>query len=248
MRSWLGLGCSILMACGGSDDTGEMQRTDAATSSTSSRKQDQTRDSARDGGTRTGAAKDDELDDDAGADAKRVASKRTRSETRADAGTASTDTMPSSKGDKPHTPPMDGGVVADAPRDQGGAAPGDTGLDAGPGPMGTDMDMNMDMNMDVPDEPGANTGSCCIASPAPGCSNPELQACVCERQPSCCEQAWDETCTFIVMQKYCQPGVRECVCGSEEGQWQQASCCEQSWGSSCDSVAVNKCGATPGCF
>lgn len=99
-----------------------------------------------------------------------------------------------------------------------------------------------------PSVPVMNTGSCCEASDKPGCGTPETQACVCALQPRCCMAAWDETCTFIVAQKFCQAGVRECVCGGGTGQWQQSECCAQSWTDTCDSVALNKCNARAGCF
>jgi hypothetical protein len=92
-----------------------------------------------------------------------------------------------------------------------------------------------------------NHGSCCAVSALPGCGDPDLQACVCALQPECCKTAWSQACTFVVAQKYCQRGVRECVCGSAEGQWQQASCCGQSWTDTCESVAINKCSASSGC-
>jgi hypothetical protein len=96
-------------------------------------------------------------------------------------------------------------------------------------------------------EPPTRTGSCCSASDEPGCGDSTLQDCVCALRPSCCDRAWDEACTRIVAEKNCQPGVRECVCGSADGQWQQAECCQGSWDSTCESVANNKCGATPDC-
>ncbi|MET0387217.1 MAG: hypothetical protein ABW321_14710, partial [Polyangiales bacterium] len=92
------------------------------------------------------------------------------------------------------------------------------------------------------------TGSCCSAHDTPGCGNADLQVCVCEKLPSCCTDKWDAACTFIVTQKHCQPGVRECVCGSGADQWGQAQCCEERWSSTCDDVAETKCSAQAGCF
>lgn len=92
-----------------------------------------------------------------------------------------------------------------------------------------------------------NTGSCCSTSAEPGCGDSALQQCVCALQPSCCSEAWTQACTFVIAHKYCQPGVRECVCGSAEGQWKQADCCAQGWTDTCESVAIHKCGADPGC-
>jgi len=92
------------------------------------------------------------------------------------------------------------------------------------------------------------SGSCCTEHDTGGCGNADLMVCVCEKDPSCCTKAWSRQCVFIVEQKFCQPGIRDCVCGSADGQWGQASCCESDWSSTCDSVAKVKCEAVPGCF
>ncbi|MDD9966675.1 MAG: hypothetical protein OXR73_10640 [Myxococcales bacterium] len=92
------------------------------------------------------------------------------------------------------------------------------------------------------------TGSCCAVHDTPGCSNADLQVCVCERLPACCTEAWSEACALVVQHKHCQPGVRACVCGMEDGQWGQATCCEDAWTDGfCDQIATDKCGAEPGC-
>lgn len=123
--------------------------------------------------------------------------------------------------------PRDGGVAPSPTPDGGGTA----------APVGTDGG-------------GAVTGSgsCCAEHDTGGCGNADLMVCVCEKDPSCCTKAWGKHCVFIVEQKYCQAGVRDCVCGSAEGQWGQAACCASEWSSTCDSVAKLKCDAVPGCF
>ena len=93
-----------------------------------------------------------------------------------------------------------------------------------------------------------DVGSCCMEQTTPGCSNAGLEVCVCEKDPTCCTTAWTAPCVLIVQQKYCQPGVRDCVCGSDAGQWNQADCCNTDWTSTCDSVATIKCNAVQGCF
>jgi hypothetical protein len=118
----------------------------------------------------------------------------------------------------------DGGVPADAagtPTDGGGG-------DGSPGPR--------------------DIGSCCSSQSTPGCSNPDLEVCVCGKDPSCCATAWGVQCALIVQQKYCQPTVRDCVCGTDAGQWDQTQCCSTDWTSTCDSVATLKCNAVQGCF
>jgi hypothetical protein len=91
-------------------------------------------------------------------------------------------------------------------------------------------------------------GSCCSAQTTPGCDDPDLEVCVCQMDSTCCTTAWALQCTYLVEQKYCQPGVRDCVCGSDAGQWDQTTCCTTDWTSTCDSVATLKCGAAQGCF
>ena len=92
-------------------------------------------------------------------------------------------------------------------------------------------------------------GACCSAHDNPGCSNADLQVCVCEKLPSCCTGVWDSACALIVKQKYCQPGVRDCVCGDGPQQWKQHACCDSNWNETfCNQVAEQKCGAAPGCL
>jgi hypothetical protein len=93
-----------------------------------------------------------------------------------------------------------------------------------------------------------DVGSCCVAQTTPGCSNADLEVCVCEKDQSCCTTAWALPCVLIVQQKYCQAGVRDCVCGTDAGQWAQTSCCSTDWTATCDSVASLKCSAVTGCF
>jgi hypothetical protein len=98
-----------------------------------------------------------------------------------------------------------------------------------------------------PEPKPANTNTCCSAGPGLGCGDSALQECVCALSPRCCSDAWDESCARLVKEKNCQAGVRDCVCGSEEGQWQQAYCCEGGWNATCESVSIHKCGATAAC-
>jgi hypothetical protein len=108
---------------------------------------------------------------------------------------------------------------------------------------GMQTDGGMDSGSGVRD-----VGSCCSVQNTPGCSNASLEVCVCEKDPSCCTTTWAEPCVLVVQQKYCQPGVRDCVCGTDAGQWGQSDCCNTDWTSTCDSVATLKCNAVQGCF
>jgi hypothetical protein len=94
---------------------------------------------------------------------------------------------------------------------------------------------------------GIESDSCCVAHTAPGCSDATAETCVCALLPDCCTATWDGACAQIVAEKYCQQGVRDCVCGNGLNQWQQATCCSTSWTNACDIVAVSKCTAVAGC-
>ena len=40
--------------------------------------------------------------------------------------------------------------------------------------------------------------NCCDTDHGPGCSNPEIESCVCEAAPVCCDSDWDDYCVFIL--------------------------------------------------
>jgi len=134
-----------------------------------------------------------------------------------------------------NTAPLDAGVPH-----SGGAA--------GSGPPELDAAVSTPIEVDAGTPALTGSGSCCSAHDTPGCSNADLQVCVCENLPDCCTKAWSDACAFIVKQKYCQAGVRDCVCGTGDAQWGQNQCCETQWSASCDSVAELKCTAVAGCF
>jgi hypothetical protein len=125
--------------------------------------------------------------------------------------------------------PQSGGAAGSPSRDVDAGVPTPVEVDAGSTPL-------------------SGSGSCCSAHDTPGCGNADLQVCVCEKLPECCTKAWTDACVFIVAQKYCQAGVRDCVCGTGTAQWGQTQCCESQWSASCDSVAELKCNAVAGCF
>jgi hypothetical protein len=126
----------------------------------------------------------------------------------------------------------------DAGAGQGGAS------DSGTPPA---QDAASDAGTDA--APLMGVGSCCAEHTTPGCSNADLQVCVCEKLSSCCTDAWGATCVMLVKQKFCQPGVRDCVCGGDAGQAGQSMCCLVEWSEGfCNDVAKSQCGALPGCI
>lgn len=49
--------------------------------------------------------------------------------------------------------------------------------------------------------PGAS--SCCVADGAPGCTEPDIQQCVCAEHPRCCAEGWDFQCVQAVQALGC---------------------------------------------
>jgi hypothetical protein len=89
-------------------------------------------------------------------------------------------------------------------------------------------------------------GSCCSAHDNAGCNNADLMVCVCEKDVTCCTKSWGPGCAAIVNSRFCQEGVRECVC-DPNGKVGQEKCCSE-WTRTCDVYAQGQCEALPGCF
>ncbi|MEM6994791.1 MAG: hypothetical protein AAF721_30030 [Myxococcota bacterium] len=53
------------------------------------------------------------------------------------------------------------------------------------------------------DEPATDPGDCCEAHAGSGCSNPEIEACVCAADPFCCENDFDAACANATEGKGC---------------------------------------------
>jgi len=114
--------------------------------------------------------------------------------------------------------------------------------------------------VDCPQDCGACQGSCCTAHQNPGCSNLDVQKCVCEMDSYCCTNSWDGICAGEADQcgscngNCCQanatPGcddetIEECVCQFDD------YCCNVKWDASCvmavESYGCGKCSIIPGC-
>jgi len=93
-----------------------------------------------------------------------------------------------------------------------------------------------------PEDCGPCAGSCCIANGTPGCQDPQVQACVCQMDPYCCNTQWDGicageaddcgSCNGDCCKANPTPGcddedVEECVCDGD------MYCCNSKWDASC---------------
>ena len=114
-------------------------------------------------------------------------------------------------------------------------------------------------------EGGPYGGACCRANGTPGCDeDPGVDACVCDVDPYCCEEEWDEVCADLAQDLGCLdcegpdtkgtelPGdccsptqaagcldadVEACVCEADP------FCCEVEWDEACvDDTSLYECG------
>jgi hypothetical protein len=149
-------------------------------------------------------------------------------------------------GDAGKSPDGSGSIDGASPHGEGGSARDGGSLDGGnDSTEGGSVDGG---SLDGGDAGPRNTASCCSASTLPGCVDPNVEICVCQKIASCCTDAWTTTCATIVTQKYCHPDLQACVCGADAGQWAQPQCCSNTWDSFCDSVGTSHCGEVTGCF
>ncbi len=98
----------------------------------------------------------------------------------------------------------------------------------------------------------------CQPSTLPGCAGCECEQCVCDIDPYCCEQAWDDTCVALCTNDcgmQCEvspPGgcvatpdqagcdgceCEQCVCDID------SYCCAVTWDDACVSLCENDCGS-----
>ncbi len=68
---------------------------------------------------------------------------------------------------------------------------------------GTSTDCNDNLVLDECEIDFVGPGDCCEIEHGSGCSNPTIQACICQDVPSCCDDEWDETCVAFVEQFGC---------------------------------------------
>ena len=106
-------------------------------------------------------------------------------------------------------------------------------------------------------------GACCEANGTPGCEDYDIQVCVCEQDPFCCNSFWDNLCAQEVEQFDCgQCSIPDSSCCSAHPEAgcddatcqntvcaQDPYCCESDWDQLCTDEALNwcvVCGGEPG--
>ena len=76
-------------------------------------------------------------------------------------------------------------------------------------------------------------GLCCQAQDgAPGCDDDAITSCVCEHDPFCCDDQWDEACVVAVVIH---------GCGTCEGVGGDGDCCAANGTPGCDDDAIEAC-------
>ena len=111
-----------------------------------------------------------------------------------------------------------------------------------------------------PEDCGPCAGNCCVAHDSPGCADPEIQDCVCQMDPYCCNNQWDSICADEAEQcgscngDCCKanatPGcdddeVEACVCAADP------YCCDSKWDATCaqmvEEAGCGECQTGPVC-
>lgn len=108
------------------------------------------------------------------------------------------------------------------------------------------------------DTNGMDAGDCCEPHVASGCEVDDVQSCVCDEDPFCCDRSWDPICTVLVVTQSCgscsniggdgdccmageTPGcddneVEACVCEMD------TACCLDTWDMLCVQLVEAGCG------
>ena len=140
---------------------------------------------------------------------------------------------------------------------------GSSGAEGGDGWPGE----SADDGAETTGEPSVPLGNCCDAGEGPGCASPAIEACVCEHNPSCCDDMWTASCAKQVEARGCgkcpsddgpplpagdccqangTPGCADaaleaCVCAHD------AECCQSEWDAACvQAVQTTGCGMCGG--
>lgn len=152
---------------------------------------------------------------------------------------------------------FDGTTDAPDPETTGDASTGSSGMDETGTTDGEESDAS-GTSSGTENGPLGEPGHCCSINSVPGCTEPGIEACVCDFDDYCCNEAWDFTCVQIAQQcgKTCDPDsdVNEPCCQSSDAPGCESAelescvcasdpyCCEDGWDDNCVALA-SLCGA-----
>ncbi|MEM6994373.1 MAG: hypothetical protein AAF721_27915 [Myxococcota bacterium] len=89
-----------------------------------------------------------------------------------------------------------------------------------------------DVADDTADTGPMDAGTCCDVQGTPGCSNMEIQDCVCQADAFCCKMEWDGMCVDAAV----------AMCGANcEGPPPGGDCCEANGSPECDDPRITMC-------
>ncbi|MBL4688611.1 MAG: hypothetical protein JKY37_28750 [Nannocystaceae bacterium] len=108
---------------------------------------------------------------------------------------------------------------------------------------------NYVLNINLP----ANEGFCCAGNFSVGCASATCEASVCDVQPSCCVENWDDSCGLIALVEcaVCEnledccsdhdsPGCDDLNCAAQVCDF-EPSCCSSGWSDTCIEWAFEVC-------
>ena len=157
-----------------------------------------------------------------------------------------TDLMPTTQGEGAPTSSSTGAGGTEAAREESssdaqrepGAEASSTGTSfdtATTESSSTDLPPSSDGGSSSDETAGALGAACCVPSVEPGCSDPELEACVCEVDEYCCSTHWDEACVGIASYGAC---AGACIAPELPP---PGDCCVANDGGGCLDLAVQDC-------
>ena len=136
-----------------------------------------------------------------------------------------------------------GGTTMPTPEDADGSTTG-----SGPGRADATVTSGGDADTsgtgepeDLPDTETSGTAGatvfgsdCCAPSAGVGCGDPEVEACVCDLDPYCCDSEWDHVCVDLMIDVGCM------ACDAST-QLVPDSCCAPTGGPGCPDTAMSEC-------
>ena len=85
---------------------------------------------------------------------------------------------------------------------------------------GTDATADGQVTPFCPMEPERRATNCCVEAPnRKGCEDEEVESCVCEQYPECCDVGWEKTCAGFADTTYCNGALNSewTGCGNPAG-------------------------------
>ena len=108
-----------------------------------------------------------------------------------------------------------------------------------------------------PDDCGDCVGSCCISNGSPGCNDLDIQTCVCDKYPTCCNVSWGNICALRAAElcgascgnNLCGDGICNSASeGEDPAEFESCTSCPTDCGACPSDCGNGICGDDENCF